>query len=493
MRPEELQRVLTALLTGSPLAAGRIISVFENDGASAAVLFRALFPHTGKAHVVGVTGPPGSGKSTLVNAMIKALRGQGQRVGVVAVDPSSPFTGGAILGDRVRMQEHSTDPQVFVRSMATRGSLGGLAPATGEATAVLDAWGAHTILVETVGTGQAEVDVVSASDTVVVVFTPGLGDGIQSIKAGIMEIGDVFVVNKADRPDTDRAVRELKVALGLAPMEGWVPPVLTTVATTADGVAGLLDAVAAHRKFQATSGDLQERRLSRWKREIVRAAEAELRAAVLNSGAGRAIDVLAQQVATGSLDPRSAATRLLAVYPAPTVVVPHEPKALPGPPPAAPGAAAIGDETGPAGAETENAGAVIVDHIGIAVRSVEAAARFYRDTLGIVPSEPLHLPDDGVFASFVALGQTRIELLEPAGPQSAIARFIEHRGEGVHHIAIRVQDVAGTLAAARAVGFSPVDDRPRRGAHGTRIAFLHPKSTHGVLIELVEAPPLGYT
>jgi LAO/AO transport system kinase len=482
-RPEEIeiQQVLTALLTGSPVAAGRIISVFENDGAAAAALFGALFPHTGKAHVVGITGPPGSGKSTLVSAMIRILRQRGQRVGVVAVDPSSPFTGGAILGDRVRMQEHGVDPQVFVRSMATRGSLGGLAPAAGEAIAVLDAWGAQTVLLETVGTGQAEVDVVSVSDTVVVVTTPGLGDGVQSIKAGIMEIGDVFVVNKADRPDADRAVQELKVALGLAPIFGWVPPVLTTVATTGEGAAAVLDAVAAHREHQASTGGLAQRRHSRWKREIVRAAEQQLRAAMLEGGAGPAIDALAQQVAAGTLDPRSAATRLLAAHPIRATVAPAAPKSLPSASGAAPHVPVDARDAGASASAS-----AVIDHIGIAVRSVEAAADFYRNTLGVTPSAPQHLPDDGVIAAFVDLGEMRIELLEPAGPESAIGRFLERRGEGIHHIAIRVASVAAALASAKAAGIALVDTRARYGAHGTRIAFLHPKSTHGVLIELVE-------
>jgi len=385
------------------------------------------------------------------------------------------------------MQEHGVDPQVFVRSMATRGSLGGLAPATGEAVAVLDAWGAQTVLLETVGTGQAEIDIVSASDTVVVVTTPGLGDGVQSIKAGIMEIGDVFVVNKADRPDADRAVQELKVALGLMPIHGWVPPVLTTVATIGEGAAAVLDAVAAHRAYQATSGGLEARRLARWKREIVRAAEAELRDAMLDSGAGRVIDVLAQQVASGSLDPRTAATRLLARDQARVTVVPPALKALPrGADGSHVSAAAPALDPSQHDAATENGVAALIDHIGIAVRSIDAAIGFYRDVLGAVPSPPQHLPDDGVIASFVDLGETRIELLEPAGPESAIGRFIERRGEGIHHIAIRVTSIADSLAAAKAAGISLVDTRARPGAHGSRIAFLHPKSTQGVLIELVQ-------
>ncbi|MGQ0568152.1 MAG: methylmalonyl Co-A mutase-associated GTPase MeaB, partial [Armatimonadota bacterium] len=303
--------LVSDLVAGSPQAAARLISLLENGGARAAEVLQALFPHTGRAHIVGVTGPPGSGKSTLVNAAIRGLRDQGQRVGVVAVDPTSPFTGGALLGDRIRMQDHSTDPEVFVRSMATRGSLGGLAPATGEAVAVLDAWGAATVFIETVGTGQAEVDIVAAADTVVVVTTSGLGDGVQTIKAGVMEIGDIFVVNKADRPETDRTITDLKTALGLVPANGWRPPVLTTVAMTGEGVADLLAAIFEHRRYQETTGGMLVRRRNRWKREIVRAAEARLRAQVLDRAIATTLNELVERVAAGTLDPHTAADRLL--------------------------------------------------------------------------------------------------------------------------------------------------------------------------------------
>ncbi len=311
MHSDAAHQLVSAVVAGSSQAAARLITLIENDGAAASSALQALFRHTGRAHIVGVTGPPGSGKSTLVNAAIRHVREQGGRVGVIAVDPTSPFTGGALLGDRIRMQDHSTDPDVFVRSMATRGSLGGLAPATADATSVLDAWGAATIFIETVGTGQAEVDVVTASDTVVVVTMPGMGDGVQTLKAGVMEIGDLFVVNKADRPEADRTVTDLKMVLGLGARDAWRPPVVTTVATAGEGIAEMLAAVADHRRRQEATGGLQTRRRARWRREIVRIAEARLRVRLLDGAITASLDALVEQVAAGELDPHAAADRLL--------------------------------------------------------------------------------------------------------------------------------------------------------------------------------------
>lgn len=470
MHQEPVVQLVAAVVAGSHQAAGRLITLLENDGPGASEALRALFPHTGRAHVVGITGPPGSGKSTLVGAAIRGLRSMGRRLGVVAVDPTSPFTGGALLGDRIRMQDHSTDPEVFVRSMATRGSLGGLAPATGEAVAVLDAWGASTIFIETVGTGQAEVDVVSAADTVVVVSSPGLGDSVQTLKAGVMEIGDIFVVNKADRPEADRAVVDLKMILQMSPPRAWQPPVLSTVATTGEGVAGLLAAVADHRRYLEDSGGLAARRRNRWRREIVAVAEARLRAQVMAGAGAGGLDALVERVAAGHLDPRAAADRLVGA------VARRPPDSQAGQPPRV-----------PAGARGRPA--VRIDHLGVAVRSIEAASRFYREVLGLEVGPAELLPDDGVTAAFVLLGESRIELLEPASPDGPVARFLERRGEGVHHIAVAVPDVAAALEAARLAGYTSVDQAPRRGAHGSLVAFLHPRGTHGVLIELVQQTP----
>jgi LAO/AO transport system kinase len=291
----------------------RLISLVENHPMEAIPSLRLLHPHTGRGYVVGVTGPPGSGKSTLIDVLVRTVRQGGRRVGVVAVDPTSPFSGGAILGDRIRMQDHSTDPGVFVRSMATRGHLGGLAPATAATVEVLDAYGCDLIFVETVGTGQAEVDIVSTSDTVLVVTVPHLGDGIQTLKAGIMEIGDVFVVNKADRGDADRTAAEITMMLGLAPDRGgWRAPVVLTTATEGTGIPHVADAIDKHRIFQETRGLLAGRRQARRRQEILRIVEERLRARVARRAGRERLDVLASRVAQGELDPYTAAETLLA-------------------------------------------------------------------------------------------------------------------------------------------------------------------------------------
>jgi LAO/AO transport system kinase len=261
------------------------------------------------ARVIGITGSPGVGKSTTTSALITALRGRGQRVGVLAVDPSSPFSGGALLGDRIRMQSHATDGGVFIRSMASRGHLGGLAATTPQALRVLEAAGFDVVLIETVGVGQSEVEVAGAADTTLVLLAPGMGDGIQAAKAGILEVGDVFAVNKADRDGADATVRELRAMLGLGERStmDWVPPIVRTVASTGAGVDDLLDALDAHAAWLAESGAWEQRRTRRAREEIVALATARWRR---DLEAGTELDELSRGVAAGTLSPYAAADRL---------------------------------------------------------------------------------------------------------------------------------------------------------------------------------------
>ena len=243
------------MLDGDPRAIARAISLVEDESPAGADLIRRIFPHTGRAYLVGVTGPPGAGKSTLVDRLIAAIRASGTTVGVVAVDPTSPFTGGAILGDRVRMQMHASDPDVFIRSMATRGHLGGLARSTSDAALVLDAAGKNVVLIETVGVGQDEVDIVRTADISLVTLVPGAGDEVQALKAGIMEIADIFVVNKADREGADRTVASIESMLSLQMFgeQDWRPPIVKTEATAGKGVAELLQAVERFKTHTAAS------------------------------------------------------------------------------------------------------------------------------------------------------------------------------------------------------------------------------------------------
>jgi len=264
-------------ISGSVRALAKLITMVENEMPEALEALRRLYPQTGKAYVIGITGPPGSGKSTLTDKITKELRKRNFTVGIIAVDPTSPFTGGALLGDRLRMQDITSDEGVFVRSMATRGTLGGLSRATADTVKVLDAFGKDFIIIETVGVGQDEVDIVKTADTTLLISVPGLGDDIQALKAGIMEIGDIFVVNKADREGADRVVTELSLMLDLSPAKSaWRPPVMKTVGTLGEGIQELAEKILAHRKFLEEGEGLVKKRNIRAREEILNLIEKEI-------------------------------------------------------------------------------------------------------------------------------------------------------------------------------------------------------------------------
>lgn len=324
------------ILSGDRRALARLITRIENGALEAEATLAALFPHTGRAHTLGVTGPPGSGKSSLVNELTKVLRARGATVAIVAVDPSSPFTGGAILGDRIRMRDLAGDSGVFIRSMASRGSLGGLARATGDVVKALDAAGFDKILIETIGAGQAEVEIARAAHTVLVIEAPGLGDDVQAIKAGILEIADVLVVNKADQPNADAAVRALRASLDLAHPTTrqwadsthhhhhpetpttptvderlWIPPILQTVAIQSKGIEDVVNAIDQHRAYLQTSGELARRERERLAHELeTRLRDALLAGLLARLGNGQ-LGAALNRVLARELDPSTAAQQLV--------------------------------------------------------------------------------------------------------------------------------------------------------------------------------------
>ena len=366
---------------GDTRALSRLATGIENRDPEALDVLRELQPFTGQARIVGITGPPGAGKSTLVDALAAQLRRQGKTIAILAVDPSSRISGGAILGDRIRMQQHHADPGIFIRSMATRGTMGGLARATADLAHLMDAAGRDYVIIETVGAGQDEVAITSVAQGTVVVLVPCMGDDVQAIKAGIMEIADIFVVNKSDHPGAERVELELHA-------EGFACPVLRTVATEGKGIA-----------------------------ELVAAIE--------------------------SVDPIRAAN------------VRERSSSLPA-----------------------------IDHLGIAVHSLPQSIAFY-ESLGLAVTHRETVAAEKVDVAMLPAGDSRVELLAATGPDSPIAKFLEKRGAGLHHIALRVPDLNATVARLKADGARLLNE-PRTGAGGHIYVFIHPASTGGVLLELIQ-------
>jgi LAO/AO transport system kinase len=312
--PQPIENWAERVCAGDMLAISRAITAIENHRPEAEELLRQVFPRTGKAYLTGVTGAPGTGKSTLVDRLAAYYRGRQEQVGVIAVDPTSPYSGGAILGDRIRMQGHAGDAGMFIRSMATRGFLGGLARATAEVALLLDAAGKQEVLIETVGVGQDEVDIVRLADCVIVILVPGMGDDIQNMKAGLMEIGDIFVLNKSDREGADRLEQQLHAMLSLVmPRDGWHPPVVRTVASENKGIDTLAVTIAKFRKHFEASGERQRKHVEHWKARLIDLLESRLLQRALGGAAGEArLTELAVQVAERKKDPFSAVSEILA-------------------------------------------------------------------------------------------------------------------------------------------------------------------------------------
>ncbi len=367
---------------GDARSLARAATGVENRDSQALEILAELAPFAGHARIVGITGPPGAGKSTLVDALASELRRRGKTLAIIAVDPSSRVTGGAILGDRIRMQQHHADPGIFIRSMATRGTTGGLACATADLARLMDVAGRDYVLIETVGVGQDEVEIADLAQVTVVVLVPGMGDDIQAIKAGIMEIADIFAINKSDQPGADRVERELH-------SEAHDAPIVRTVATTGAGIPALLDAI--------------------------------------DGNAGRASDLPVPRMDHGA---------------------PH------------------------------------IDHLGIAVPALEAAIAFYQ-TLGLSVARRETVACEKVNVAMLPAGDSRIELLEPASADSPISKFLEKRGPGLHHVAMQVPNLPAAVERLKASGARLLNE-PRQGAGGHLYVFVHPASTGGVLLELIQ-------
>ena len=479
--PRSAAALAEGVLAGRVPDVARAISWAEAGDVRFPALLAAVFPKTGRARVTGLTGSPGAGKSTLTAALARRARAVRRRVGIVAVDPSSPFSGGAILGDRNRMQDLYTDPGVLIRSMATRGHLGGLARASADAVDVLDAAGFDDVLVETVGVGQDEVDVFRLAESCVVVLTPGMGDDIQAIKAGLMEVADLFVVNKADRDGADRVVQEILQMLELGEHGAWIPPVLKTVATTGAGLDALEEKLGEHRAFLDGPEGAARRRDRTMKRIEGLVREDFLRRVkTLREGPGGTLEEAAARVQARREDPIAAARRLVGRIEGGAVVATGS-VGVPGPP--AP--ASFPSSPSKKIFSSSSSSVLKISHLGISVPSLEQGGKFW-DLLGLLEEHREEVPPQKVVTSFRAVGESHLELLESTSPDGPIAKALEKRGPGIHHLCLEVTDLRAALTRLKAAGVRLVNEEPVGGAHGCLVAFVHPSATGGILLELSE-------
>ncbi len=480
--PASLTASLTERLrSGDVRALARSISLVENGAEAATELLSACYSAAGEAAAetslrIGFTGSPGAGKSTLVDQVARLERSAGRTVGVVAVDPTSPYTGGAILGDRIRMSAHSGDPGLYIRSMATRGFLGGLARTTADVCAVMEASGKQSILIETVGVGQDEVEIVRLADITVVMLVPGMGDDVQSMKAGIMEIADIFVVNKSDREGADRVEREIRAMQSLSGAHGaWVPPVVRTVASTGEGVDALMREIARCRAYLEESGELLRKRAAAWKVRLVEMLRQEMLQRLKAHGLGEAeLTAHAEAVAERRENPyelaRQMAASALGEGSAKRVENPATHIGLPGMRLGLPETHIVAPE-------------MRIDHLGIAVKSI-AQARVFYEALGLSVDAEEVVAREQVRVAMLALGESRIELLEPLEEESPVGRFLAKRGEGLHHVALHVKDVRAAFEQLRSARVRLVREEIGVGAGGHAYFFVHPSSAGGVLLEI---------
>jgi len=452
-----IESLVAGILNRDTRAVARAISIIENGDPGASDILKGIHGRTSQGLTVGITGAPGSGKSSLVDRLALHYRELGHRVGILAIDPSSPFTGGALLGDRIRMQGLAGDEGVFIRSMATRGTLGGLARGTIEAAEVLAAAGYDRILIETVGVGQDEVEIIKAADIIVVVLVPGMGDDIQAIKAGIMEIGDIFVINKSEREGVERTERELIAMLEMSDRaDGWQPPIVRTVAIRNVGVGALAQSIGKYaREIAAVPVTSPGRVEAASQRLLGMIAERLLSSFRESDLPAERLRELATAIVQREVDPYTVVDQLLSVSPA---------------------------EPGEKPAKSRH-----LHHLGVAVVSIDEALKFWRDGLGLELHEVETVSDQGVRVAMLPVGDSRIELLEATGDETPVGKFLSRRGAGIHHLCVEVADLPASLEKLKAAGIRLIDEEPRTGAGGALVAFVHPTSTGGVLLELTQS------